>query len=123
MEVTPDYPHDEVSNIGVNHFPDGVFQRCRTIINREKAAERERLRKSKRLRKSPKKIGSYSSSFVLPSEWDGDSVSTPGSGTPNHSIGSIRVEDIPPIADDYDGQWEQAMQASPVRTRYRVVPT
>lgn len=26
-EVLPDYPHDEKSNPGINHFPDGVFQK------------------------------------------------------------------------------------------------
>lgn len=34
----------------MNHFPDGVFQRCRKIIQREKEAERERLRKIRRMK-------------------------------------------------------------------------
>ena len=33
-EVLPDYPHDEVDNPGVNHFPDGVFQTCRILKQR-----------------------------------------------------------------------------------------
>jgi len=49
-EVTPSYPHNEVANKGVNHFPDGVFQRCRTIVKREKDAEKERLRKARRMK-------------------------------------------------------------------------
>jgi hypothetical protein len=50
--VTPDYPHEEVAARGVNHFPDGVFQRCRKIVQQEKDAERERLRKARRKRPS-----------------------------------------------------------------------
>lgn len=34
----------------MNHFPDGVFQRCRKIVQREKEAERERLRKIRRMK-------------------------------------------------------------------------
>lgn len=49
-EVTSDYPHNEVQNKGVNHFPDGVFQRCRKIVQQEKEAERERLRKIRRMK-------------------------------------------------------------------------
>ena len=48
MEVQGDYPHDEVKNPGVNHFPEGVFQRCRTIINKERDIEREFLRRARR---------------------------------------------------------------------------
>ncbi|GMI10766.1 hypothetical protein TrRE_jg3075 [Triparma retinervis] len=29
LEVTPDYPHFELMNPGVNHFPDGVYNDCR----------------------------------------------------------------------------------------------
>jgi len=48
--VTGDYPHNEVRHKNVNHFPDGVFQRCRTIVAREKDAERERLKKLRRMK-------------------------------------------------------------------------
>lgn len=51
-EVLPDYPHEEVAHRGVNHFPDGVFQRCRRIVQQEKEAERERQRKARRKRPS-----------------------------------------------------------------------
>jgi hypothetical protein len=54
-EVAPDYPHNEIS--GVNHFPDGVFQRCRRIIMKEKEAERERLRKARRMKTKIVPIG------------------------------------------------------------------
>lgn len=40
----------EVAARNVNHFPDGVFQRCRVVVQREKEAERERLRKIRRLK-------------------------------------------------------------------------
>lgn len=47
-EVLPDYPHEEVRNPGINHFPDGVFQTCRTVAQREREAERDRLRRLRR---------------------------------------------------------------------------
>ncbi|KAJ1421699.1 hypothetical protein B484DRAFT_120343 [Ochromonadaceae sp. CCMP2298] len=49
-EITGDYPHEEVKKRGVNHFPDGVFNSCRVVIQRAKDVERERLRKLKRMR-------------------------------------------------------------------------
>jgi hypothetical protein len=49
-EVTSNYPHEEVARVGVNHFPEGVFQKCRNIIIQEKQAEINRLRKIKRLK-------------------------------------------------------------------------
>jgi hypothetical protein len=49
-EVTGDYPHEEVGNRGVNHFPDGVFQKCRIIVFREKEEERERLLRIRRMK-------------------------------------------------------------------------
>lgn len=62
-EVAQDYPHDEIGNPGVNHFPDGVFQKCRIIAQRERDAERERLKRLRRLKnktilKSPIKTSS-----------------------------------------------------------------
>jgi hypothetical protein len=48
--VTADYPHDEVRNPGVNHFPDGVFQKCRIITAKEREVERDRLRKIRRMK-------------------------------------------------------------------------
>jgi hypothetical protein len=48
--VTQDYPHDEVRNPGVNHFPEGVFQKCRVVLAKEREEERERLRKLRRNR-------------------------------------------------------------------------
>lgn len=47
-EVAGDYPHVEIDNPTVNHFPDGVFQKCRKAMKKEKDAERERLRKERR---------------------------------------------------------------------------
>ena len=140
MEVAAEYPHDEINNDnqGINHFPDGVFQKCRTIINREKAEERERLRKSKR-RKSPTKKPGYASNFVLPTEWDSETASTPGGhsndvelvGGPAFSVANAlsedaalaaalaREEDRTRFEADFDAPWEEAVRlhpASPVRT-------
>lgn len=122
-----------------------MFQKCRTIINREKAEEREKLRKSKRLRKSPTKKVGYASSFVLPTEWDNDTASTPSvaysndveliGGTPYASAISRALNDdssldghITPSGNgtrfeaDFDAPWEEATRihpASPVRTTRR----
>lgn len=69
-EVLSDYPHEEVNNLGVNHFPDGVFQKCRHIICKEKAEETERLRKSRR-KKNHNSIRAQGVS-VSPGDWGTD---------------------------------------------------
>ena len=50
MEVLDGYPHDEVLHPGVNHFPDGVYQKCRHQQQEERDAERERLKKLRRMK-------------------------------------------------------------------------
>ena len=32
LEVTPDYPHYEAINPSINHFPDGVYNDCRVVL-------------------------------------------------------------------------------------------
>jgi hypothetical protein len=49
-EVLGDYPHDEVNHPGVNHFPDGVYQKCRAAMQKERDAERERLKRMRRMK-------------------------------------------------------------------------
>lgn len=49
-EVLAGYPHDEVDCEGLNHFPDGVFQKCRKILQKESEAERVQLRRQARSR-------------------------------------------------------------------------
>lgn len=49
-EVLGDYPHEEVNHPGVNHFPDGVYQKCRTAQMKEREAERERLKRLRRMK-------------------------------------------------------------------------
>jgi hypothetical protein len=79
--VTADYPHDETRNPGVNHFPDGVFQKCRIITIKERDAERERLRKMKRMKvknsMKAKQRRSSRTNFTTPAAidngWDRDS--------------------------------------------------
>lgn len=84
----PDYPHDEVKNSGVNHFPDGVFQKCRYVSAKEREAERERIKRLRRL-KNRNSITPVSSDIDnFDSTWDDAlvSVSRPGPGqesTPN----------------------------------------
>lgn len=55
--MAPNYPHDEVRNPGVNHFPQGVFQKCRRVLIREKEEEREKLKRIRRMKaKNPVKM-------------------------------------------------------------------
>lgn len=65
--MTADYPHDEVQHPGVNHFPEGVFQNCRRIIQKEKERERELLRKQRRRRGN---TGNGRSAPVVPTAAD-----------------------------------------------------
>ena len=69
-EVSPDYPHEEVNNLGVNHFPDGVFQKCRHVINKEKAEETERLRKLKR--KKNAYVAKAQGASITPGDWSNE---------------------------------------------------
>lgn len=66
MEVLPDYPHDEVENMGVNHYPNGVFEKCRHVINEEKALERERLRRISRKTRAPRGASTTVRAFNIP---------------------------------------------------------
>jgi hypothetical protein len=79
LEVASEYPHDEISNPGMNHFPNGVFQNCRTILVREREIEREKIRKAKRMKKAQNALGSKSNvSLIVPVDsdldWDGATI-------------------------------------------------
>ena len=142
-EVTPDYPHEEVRKPGINHFPDGVFQKCRVIIAREKEAERERLRKLKRMKNSNKSSspsplmspnGSMKKSSILPAEgleWDDSMhpeiaipVASPvvarSQPSPATSPSRIVVAGVLENMDTFDQEWDLAlaqvdMMTSPTR--------
>ena len=64
-EVTPDYPHEEVDNPGVNHFPEGVFQICRVMKQRQKDEERDKLRRTRRNRKPSRSPNAFNDSRVV----------------------------------------------------------
>jgi hypothetical protein len=98
MEVNAEYPHDEVINPGINHFPEGVFKNCRTIIQRERDIYRERLRKSKRMKENNLMHNQGSPSRVHPQ----DSYIT----FPDSELGT----------DQFDLQWGQTLmpQTSPM---------
>ena len=72
VEVTPDYPHEEVDNPGVNHFPDGVFQQCRVMKQKQKDAERDKLRRARRQRKPTRSQNVNNDKIVAlyTDEWD-----------------------------------------------------
>jgi hypothetical protein len=101
VEVLGDYPHDEVKNPGVNHFPEGVFQRCRTIINKDRDIEREFLRKSKR-RKNARVANR-----IVPLNFEDRLLDSPG--------GTMDLATESPIisGDPFDVMWSD----SPVRNR------
>lgn len=93
-EVTVNYPHEEAGNPGVNHFPEGVFQKCRTIIVREKQAEIDRLRRMKRLKNQNNLLtpSRKANNQIVPvmDEWE-DTLTepnTPGFDSPLMSPGS-----------------------------------
>jgi hypothetical protein len=145
-EVLPDYPHNEVRNYGVNHFPEGVFQKCRNIIQKEKEAERERLKKAKRS-KGNKKNASVGPAVVNMDAWDdegvvntnanmnGGSASVAGAATGNGNGNgngngiSIRADTIEapivpatPTAVPVD-PWEAAEAASNINSNPRASAT
>ncbi len=131
--MTPDYPHEEVRNPGVNHFPDGVFQNCRYVINKEKEAERERWRKQKRMKSSKQNLnpsqGSSKKSSILPAEglvWENPQLadlSSPiaspvinRSGTSSNIVSPSRImisdeiEAAPTtLFDQFDEEWDLAL--------------
>jgi len=100
-EVLGDYPHDEVANPGVNHFPDGVFQKCLKIMQREREAERERLKKIKRQRNNAKgRMQARNENVVLPTGADWDE---PASPKPITGGGGLQG-----LADNFDA-WDEAL--------------
>jgi hypothetical protein len=113
LEVLPDYPHDERKNPGVNHFPEGVFQRCRTMINKDRDIEREFLRKSKR-RKNARvgnRIQPLSFEENDPSGFGGFGFDDGGTGWG----GTVDLASESPVisSDPFDVLWGD----SPVRNR------
>ncbi len=66
-EVLPDYPHNEVRNVGLNHFPNGVFQICRVIVQKNMNDELDKIRKSKRISRNLSRT-------VLPLATDDESI-------------------------------------------------
>lgn len=96
-EILGDYPHDEVANPGVNHFPEGVFQRCRHMILKDKEAERLRLKKIKRQRNNAKaRLQSTAPNAV---------VQTHGDGFDDDEWGGVAEGPAVPV-DRVDLQWD-----------------
>jgi hypothetical protein len=113
-EVKPDYPHDEVANPGVNHFPDGVFQKCRTVTAREKEAERQRLRKLRRvsqLNRNGNAAPGVRRNTVAPTgDWDLPAASDQPSGSrPGQRM----------VIEAIDEQWSQALIDENANARMR----
>ena len=127
-EITPDYPHNEVRNKGINHFPDGVFQRCRTIVAQEKEAERERLRKMRRMKTKiqPFNASRASSSTVVPTGADTAAESADEATvenrllsltTPSTHNGNVSPEALWQLEQSYD--IESSPMGSPGRAGLR----
>ena len=71
MEVTPDYPHEEVNNPGVNHFPDGVFNDCRVVAQGydtmiQARSRRRRSRRGSRAAVNPEGVGLVTDEQLAP---------------------------------------------------------
>jgi len=87
-EVTSDYPHEEVRSPGINHFPDGVFQKCRAIVQREREAERDRLKKMRRMKNKKTALdremsfgfGGTNGADSVTDEWESEQDSVVGEG-------------------------------------------
>ena len=126
-EVTGDYPHNEVRNKNVNHFPDGVFQRCRTIVAREKDAERERLKKLRRMKTKIQPFNPNTSGAVAPgmATAEGSPFSSPvlsrNTTVTAPSSGNTNLEAMWLLEQNYD--IEASPFASPARSGPRTVPS
>jgi hypothetical protein len=108
LEVASEYPHDEIINPGMNHFPDGVFQNCRTILVREREVEREKIRKAKRMKKAQSALRSKSNvSLVVPVEsdqgWESDGV------TIRSTRSAPALSLLPSSSDPFDVAWSQTL--------------
>ncbi len=136
FEVAGTYPHIEIDNPSVNHFPDGVFQKCRIKQKQEKEAERDRLRK---MRRSKNKNGTKTPGRVAPNAddmfWDTD-YKEDGENAPeqmtsstamdvlwNNSAPSSPTRQLPPLGSQSPGSPGYSPNArllpSPVRQSYR----
>ena len=116
-EVTPDYPHEEVNNLGVNHFPDGVFQTCRIITHRDKEAERRRLLKLRRSKKNKMsnninrseisfRTGSSTVAVTDSAGWDELGFNPEEYNDPDYEYDSDDFNDKASGTDIFDHQWD-----------------
>lgn len=89
----------------MNHFPNGVFQNCRTILVREREIEREKIRKAKRMKKSQNALRSKSNvSMIVPVDSDLDWDGT--------TIRGMKSAPVLSIIDPFDVAWSQALNGS-----------
>lgn len=66
-----------MKNPGINHFPEGVFQRCRTQMIKERELDREKLRRAKRMKKQQTLRSRSNVTAVAPmldDDWDNGSI-------------------------------------------------
>ncbi len=115
-EVLGDYPHEEVNHPGVNHFPDGVYQKCRTAMQRERDAERERLKRIKRMRNGGSSHRNRQQEFDAEnSKTDGTEVDEDGwEVVPTHlMVSSPNAKGGLPSDDYFEAQWESELVPKP----------
>jgi hypothetical protein len=123
-EIMGDYPHDEVRRPGVNHFPDGVYQQCLSIINKNRENERVRLKKMKRMKASHGTVKREVSFTGLEIAKDGQ-VATDDDGwekIPDYVMNDIGSGDDSPsnrghharLGDHVDQQWDAEMSSAKV---------
>lgn len=120
-EVLGDYPHEEVNHPGVNHFPDGVYQKCRTAQMKEREAERDRLKRLRRMKGGNIK---REQSFELGGEnsKEGGGVDEDGwEKVPDHLLVSRPVGGgggggVDHTEDYFDAQWDAEVGEKPSPT-------
>ncbi len=109
-EVTGDYPHEEVGNRGVNHFPDGVFQKCRIIVMREREEERERLLRQRRM-KNRNLLKTPNKKAVIPSDGFENFDTDEGNLLPFSSPAENAAPSPVGLLDKFDDQWNSIANA------------
>jgi hypothetical protein len=133
-EVAGDYPHIEIDNPSVNHFPDGVFQKCRKAVKLEREAERDRIRKERRASRKTSRGGTISvqNSRVSPeasgliSEWDdgGDREVVEHASSMDRMWGSMGVDSPGPDRSPGSSAFSSPnlRRSSPTKHSGRITP-
>jgi hypothetical protein len=115
-EVMAGYPHDEVGCEGLNHFPDGVFQKCRKVLQKEAEEERALLRRQARCKHrahtQSRRRGARSSAVVFPGAGpESDAVGAEASSSAGSRRGRRRRrEERAAVTNHFDRYFDGAIR-------------